>query len=427
MAARIISIAAIMAHHLRDLNAGKTVTLTLTFSAAVNVAGGTPRLLLNDGGVATYSGGTGTDKLTFTYTVGAGQNTPKLMTADPGLSLNGATIQDLAGNSAVLTGANSITLPEWSWGPHIAIDTAAPAIVAVDFSKQGTNLAVGTRVTVTLHLSESVILTGGHARPTITLSNGAVATYRHGFGTGTLVFQYTVQAGEQSTTGLTVTKINLTGNKSITDLAGNPLTLPDTVGGASCFMAGTLVRTPDGQRVVESLTIGDPVLTADSATQPVAWIGRQTVSRLFGDPLRVLPIRITAGALDKNLPVRDLLVSPAHALLVDGVLIQAGALVNGSTIRREENVPTVFTYYHVELADHALILAEGVPAETFVNNVDRMAFDNWDEHLALYPQGLAVAELPLPRAKSHRQVPMATRARLAGRAAELAGRTIVAA
>ncbi len=188
---------------------------------------------------------------------------------------------------------------------------------------------------------------------------------------------------------------------------------------AICFMPGTLIRTPQGERAVESLAIGDLVLTAAGEAQPVLWIGRQTVCRHFGDPLRVLPIRITTGALDENQPVRDLLVSPDHALLVGGVLIQAGALVNGTTIRREENVPIVFTYYHVELADHALILAEGVAAETFVDNVDRMGFDNWEEHLALYPQGLAIEELPLPRAKSHRQVPMAIRRLLAARAAAL--------
>ena len=102
------------------------------------------------------------------------------------------------------------------------------------------------------------------------------------------------------------------------------------------------------------------------------------------------------------------------------MLIQAGALVNGTTIRRETAGPERFTYYHVELADHALILAEGAPAETFIDNVDRLAFDNWEEHEALYPDGKEMAELELPRAKSHRQVPMATRARLARRAAHLA-------
>ena len=150
-------------------------------------------------------------------------------------------------------------------------------------------------------------------------------------------------------------------------------------------------------------------------------MGRQTVSTVFGDPLRVLPIRITAGALGEGaggmLPVRDLLVSPDHALLVDGVLIQAGALVNGTTIRREGAVPERFTYHHVELADHALVLAEGVPAETFVDNIERLGFDNWAEHEALYGAAAPIAELDLPRAKSARQVPMATRARLAAIAA----------
>ncbi len=61
-----------------DLDAGKTVTLTLNLTEAVTVAGGTPTLTLNDGGTATYSGGSGSSALTFSYTVGAGQNTAGL-------------------------------------------------------------------------------------------------------------------------------------------------------------------------------------------------------------------------------------------------------------------------------------------------------------------------------------------------------------
>jgi hypothetical protein len=108
-------------------------------------------------------------------------------------------------------------------------------------------------------------------------------------------------------------------------------------------------------------------------------------------------------------------------LLIDGALIQAGALINGTSIVRETNVPTILTYYHVEVEDHSLILAENTPAETFVDNVDRLNFDNWQEHEALYPDGKQVNELPFPRAKSHRQVPVSTRVMLADRALTLGG------
>lgn len=189
----------------------------------------------------------------------------------------------------------------------------------------------------------------------------------------------------------------------------------------TCFMAGTRIATPDGFANVEDLAMGDPVLTADGEVAPVKWLGRQTVSTIFANPNRALPIRIRAGALDENLPVRDLLVSPCHAIFVDGVLVQAGALVNGSSIVREADVPTNFVYYHIELENHALILAEGVAAETFVDNVDRLAFDNWDEHQRLYPEGHTIQELPYPRAASARQVPGTIVRRLAERVSIVAG------
>ncbi len=185
----------------------------------------------------------------------------------------------------------------------------------------------------------------------------------------------------------------------------------------TCFLAGTLIRTPDGEVAVETLKRGDLVSTSDGRHVPVAWVGKQTVSQRFADPLRVLPIRIRAGALGDNVPTRDLLLSADHALLVDGVLIQAGALVNGSSIARETRVPETFVYYHVETEDHSLILAEGATAETFIDNADRLGFDNWAEHQALYPEGREMQEMQYPRAKSHRQVPAQVRAKLDERAA----------
>jgi hypothetical protein len=175
----------------------------------------------------------------------------------------------------------------------------------------------------------------------------------------------------------------------------------------TCFYKGTMIRAPHGEVAVESLAPGDLVLTADGDVAAVRWIGRQTVSTVFGDKLRVLPIRIKAGALGDAVPSRDLLISPDHALLVDGILIHAGALVNGTSIAREVSVPQSFPYFHVELDAHALLLAESAPAESFVDNADRLGFDNWAEHEAIYPEGKPIREMPYPRAKARRQVPKA--------------------
>jgi hypothetical protein len=183
----------------------------------------------------------------------------------------------------------------------------------------------------------------------------------------------------------------------------------DPVGSTLCFLGGTLIATPDGEAAVETMKPGDLVLTADGRAVPVRWIGINTVSTRFADPLRTMPIRISAGALGEGLPLRDLLISPDHGLLLGGILAQAGALVDGLAIRREMHMPEVFRYYHIEIAAHDLILAEAVPVETFVDNVSRMSFDNWEEFLDLCGGEPPTGEMPYPRAKSSRQLPVALR------------------
>jgi hypothetical protein len=185
-----------------------------------------------------------------------------------------------------------------------------------------------------------------------------------------------------------------------------------TYGGAAaapgCFYAGASLATEDGVIAVEDIVAGTLLKTASGEILPVRWLGYTHVSTLFADPLRVLPIRIKTGALGENLPERDLLVSPDHAMFIGGVLVQAGAMVNGISIVRESNVPETFNYYHVELATHELLLAEGAPAESFIDNVDRFNFANWAEHEAL-GETAPIEEMHYPRAKSFRQVPMAVR------------------
>jgi hypothetical protein len=183
-----------------------------------------------------------------------------------------------------------------------------------------------------------------------------------------------------------------------------------------CLLAGTGIATPEGRKLVETLEIGDLITLSDGRNAPVRWIGRQTVATRFADPLRSMPIRICANALGEALPERDLLVSPDHALAIDGVLIHASALVNNVTILRESDMPETFIYYNIELAGHELVLAENVPVETFIDNVDRRPFDNWAEYEAHYGRAEPIAEMDMPRAKSARQVPQNIRASLAARA-----------
>jgi len=178
-------------------------------------------------------------------------------------------------------------------------------------------------------------------------------------------------------------------------------------GGTFCFAAGSLIATPAGEVAVERLRIGDTVQTAEGRAVPVKWIGRQSVMTRFGPAERLMPVRFAAGALGAGLPHTDLTVTADHGMLVDGVICHAGALVNGTTITRVPlaEMGETYTVYHVETENHEIILANGAPAETFIDNVSRRVFDNFAEFDALYGDVPEMAELPYPRAMSARQVP----------------------
>jgi hypothetical protein len=262
-----------------------------------------------------------------------------------------------------------------------------------------------------------------------TLEFGSPVIYSDSYNTLTLLFD-----GPVTENGVTVgfaavdpasgaiylfTDETIPANTDLVIDTGDPYTI--------CFVGGTNIATPAGDRAIETLAIGDMVITLDGTAKPVKWIGRQAVNKAGAGATRATPIRIRAGALGNDLPAADLLVSPDHALLIDGVLVHASALVNGVSIVRETSMTESFTYYHIEMDEHALIMSEGVASETFVDNIQRRAFDNFAEYELLYPQGARVPELMLPRAKSQRQVPFATRTRLLQQAAVMYGEVAQAA
>jgi autotransporter passenger strand-loop-strand repeat protein len=165
-------------------------------------------------------------------------------------------------------------------------------------------------------------------------------------------------------------------------------TLPDGTGGTdltvACFVRGTAIATPCGDQPVERFAIGDLVMTAAGSVKPIRWIGRRSYAgRFLYGRKHLLPVRFAAGSLGDGLPRRDLLVSPSHAMLIDDLLIPAAQLVNGCTILQERGCERV-DYFHIELDAHDIVLAEGSPTETFIDEDSRQLFQNASDYAARY-------------------------------------------
>jgi hypothetical protein len=198
---------------------------------------------------------------------------------------------------------------------------------------------------------------------------------------------------------------------TVTDtIAGNTLTttvqlsgvvpgsLVENVGAAgiiitdlACFAAGTRILTPDGQVPVERLEAGDEVLTVrDGSVQKIIWVGNRTIDlNRHAMPEKVIPVVIQAGAFGPGLPERDLRLSPDHALFINGHLIEAKTLVNGTTVIRDRAARFV-TYYHIELERHDVVLAEGLPAESYLESGNRQNFESEAGPVALHPDFAAL-------------------------------------
>ncbi|MEM9583462.1 MAG: Hint domain-containing protein [Pseudomonadota bacterium] len=168
-------------------------------------------------------------------------------------------------------------------------------------------------------------------------------------------------------------------NYTVVHVPENPVvtrSAADLDGDVICFTEGTRIRTESGHKLVEALAPGDYVQTMDNGPQQVLWIGTRHMSgaRLHAVP-ELRPIRITAGALKNGVPDGDLLVSPHHRMLYQGpsarvlfntdeVLVRAQDMLNDHSIFIDHSLREV-TYYHLLLADHQILWANGVPTESF--------------------------------------------------------------
>jgi hypothetical protein len=157
----------------------------------------------------------------------------------------------------------------------------------------------------------------------------------------------------------------------------------------ACFAEGTRILTDAGKVPVEALRAGQQVIVVrpggQHAARPISWIGHRYIDLTrHASPELARPIRIRADAFADGEPSRDLLVSPDHAIYIGGVLIPVRLLQNGATIVREDRLRTV-RYFHVELDRHDILLAEGLPAESYLDTGNRGVFENADVPLTLHP------------------------------------------
>ncbi len=157
----------------------------------------------------------------------------------------------------------------------------------------------------------------------------------------------------------------------------------------ACFAAGTRIALADGtSRTVEALRMGDAVRAASGESLNIVWTGYRSIDcAAHPHPEKVWPVRIRPGAFGAGMPETDVFLSPDHAVWVEGVLVPVRLLLNGGTIVRAP-VDQV-TYHHVELERHAVILAEGLPAESYLDTGNRGMFANAQEPMVLHPDLMA--------------------------------------
>jgi len=218
--------------------AGDSVQIDLVFNEVVLVSGGTPTLALNTTPArsATYISGSGTNTLRFAYTIASGDLSGNAgngylfdYSGTNALALNGSTIIDSGGNTAVLTLAAPGSLNSVSDNQNIIIDAKQPVVTTITAVEADGTYGIGQAITVQVVMSEPVIVNSGTGIPTLTLETGttdAVVSYTS-LGTTTLTndtiqFLYTIAPGDTSA-DLDYKAINslLLNNGTITDLAGN--------------------------------------------------------------------------------------------------------------------------------------------------------------------------------------------------------------
>ena len=145
-----------------------------------------------------------------------------------------------------------------------------------------------------------------------------------------------------------------------------------------CFLAGTEISVNGVTRKVEDLAVGDRIdvlVNGKTEQKTVTWVGKSTSVAAPFLPLDMAgyPVRILKDALAEGVPFKDMLITPEHCLYLNGCFVPARMLVNGQSIFYDQSF-TSYDYYHVETEDHAIITADGVLTESYLDTGNRRSF-----------------------------------------------------
>jgi len=286
-------------------------------------------------------------------------------------TMNGGTQRIFSGGSAVSTTLNSI-------GYQAVLPGATASFTTVNSGGTQFVFSGGTAIDTTLNVGGTIELVYPEARSGSDLS-GTVSASASGLLTVSLGGQtYALQLSGDYTDEHFVMSADQYDGRYATRVAAE-------AGAAPCYRSGTRILTDRGEVAVEALRVGDRVQTVLGGTAPpIIWIGRREVDcARHPKPRKVWPVRVAAGAFGPGLPHSDLWLSPNHAVYVNEVLIPVKHLINGSAITQ---VPMDrVTYHHIELAAHDVLLAEGLPAESFLDMRDGSNYANRPGPVRLYP------------------------------------------
>ena len=352
-------------------------TVTIGTGGVVNATG---NVTVNQHGFMTLAGGTldvGTSGGATSLTVNAGGQLSGFgkVTGGAGAVFNN-TGQILAsgGTLELKIGAGNMSIAA---GAELQLDAAGPAGSSVSFS-------AGAAETLLLAAEPAVTNTFGinswGSADTLSFDTPDILTGASLVNGNTLIVNWSSNAA--------------TGSYSFTNVSfagGTPanFSVSTNVGVGSvqlgCFAEGTRVRTARGLVAVEQLQEGDMLpMATGGAEQPIVWIGQTRVNcRAHPDPESVWPVRIAADAFGPGLPVRDLWLTPDHAVFVNDVLVPVKHLINGSSIVQVQRDRV--TWFHVELERHEVILAEDLPVESYLDVGDRANFAGGGTAVRLHP------------------------------------------